>query len=257
MNTESIIINIKLLRKELKHTDFENIPELKSKVLAVYEQLVLLEHSNAKNSVDSPQIQEPKMIPSTVIENEIVDEAALKTEVLKPSIEVLIQEKNSIEESVIKVLEQEEVKETLETAVLEVETPQEEIIKEPEITAPIIHQEPELLHELESITEGFELPEFEPAPTLNSIQDQPKSLNEILNKSVQIGLNDRIAFINQLFDSNQEDYTRVISQVNTMQNPDEVISFINMFVKPEYNNWQDKGAIEERFIQVVLKRFEA
>jgi len=101
------------------------------------------------------------------------------------------------------------------------------------------------------------LPEFEPAPTLNSIQEQPKSLNELLNKSVQIGLNDRIAFINHLFEGKQEDYTRVISQINTIENADEVTTFIDSFVKPEYHNWEGKEAIEERFIQVVLKRFEA
>ena len=46
--------------------------------------------------------------------------------------------------------------------------------------------------------------------------DQPtdstasKNLNDILGKGIQIGLNDRLAFINNLFDQSEEDYQRVI-----------------------------------------------
>lgn len=240
MNAESMITKIQSSIAELEFTNLDNIEVLKSKVLSIYEQLVVLEYTEKNNTVveEIAEIQKPEVISESFNEA-IIDEATLKFETAEPSIEELVIEE-PIEEEIIR-------EEIIEESRPEVVT--EEI---PEITS----EGPELLHELESITEGFELPEFDPAPTLNSIQDQPKSLNELLNKSVQIGLNDRIAFINQLFDSNQEDYTRVISQVNTMQNPDEITSFINMFVKPEYNNWQDKGAIEERFIQVVLKRFE-
>jgi len=41
---------------------------------------------------------------------------------------------------------------------------------------------------------------------------QPKSLNDKLAKNVQIGLNDRIAFVKKLFDGDQENYNRVVSQ---------------------------------------------
>ena len=37
-----------------------------------------------------------------------------------------------------------------------------------------------------------------------------KNLNDILGKGIQIGLNDRLAFINNLFDQSEEDYQRVI-----------------------------------------------
>ena len=234
MNSESIIAHIKSLTVEIQHSDFEDIPVLKAKVLSLYEQLVVLEH--LKNTPEIPHTNAPVFIEDTevleFIEPPIVDEAQLKEEIEAPSIDELIKENIEViptEEAPIEVVE--------------------EIIEDSD--------GPELLHELESITEGFELPEFEPAPTLNSIQEHPKSLNEILNKSVQIGLNDRIAFIKHLFEGKQEDYTRVISQINTMENPDEVISFIDSFVKPEYNNWEGKEATEERFVQTVLNRFES
>lgn len=231
MNTASIIAHIKSLTVEIQHSNFEDIPKLKSKVLSLYEQLVVLEHTHELDEAisNTPIVQQSDLTENLSKEAEIFDEADLKAGLEEfPLI-------SNIEKAV-------EVPEVVST----------EIKPEQPFSGP------ELLHELESITEGFELPEFEPAsPTLNSIQETPKSLNEVLNNSVQIGLNDRIAFINHLFDRNQEDYTRVISQVNTMQNADEVLSFINSFVKPEYEHWEGKEAMEERFVQVVLNRFKA
>lgn len=242
MNSESTHKNIKSLIEVLTTIDSENIPLLKEKTLALYEQLVLLEHLPEVATVVEETIEAPVDAIFT-LQEEFVDEATLKIDSEPTEIITLL-----TEAPISIVPEIEDDVEVIEEASL-VEEEIEEVVYE--------DKGPELLHELESITEGFELPEFEPAsPTLNSIQEHPKSLNEILNKSVQIGLNDRIAFINHLFDGSQEDYTRVISQVNTRQNPDEVVNFINAFVKPEYKSWEGKEAIEERFLQVVLKRFE-
>ncbi len=236
MNFESINNNLSSLIEELKFIDSQNISALKEKTLALYEQLVLLEYSEPKEVIEEKEIEQAP-VSFSIPKEEIVDEANLKSiEDEKPTIDEIL-----IDDTVVS-----------ETPVFESIDAIEETRDEEEENGP------DLLHELENITEGFELPEFEPAsPTINSIQEHPKSLNEILNKSVQIGLNDRIAFINHLFERNQEDYTRVISQVNTMQNVDEVESFIETFVKPEYNNWDGKEPIVERFLQVVLKRFEA
>ncbi len=237
MNLDSIIAHIKSLSVEIQHSNFKDIPVLKTKVLSLYEQLVLLENVDANivedNETNIKQVEEKEEISTSIVEPSIEIETVLKEELEDLSIEELILE---------------EPKDISTTAPIE-----EEQIEEIDESL----DGPELLHELESITEGFELPEFEPAPTLNTTQELPKSLNELLNKSVQIGLNDRIAFINHLFDKSQEDYTRVISQLNTMETPEEIVGFINSFVKPEYHHWEGKEAIEERFVQVVLKRFEA
>ena len=41
-----------------------------------------------------------------------------------------------------------------------------------------------------------------------------KSLNDTLQGDIQIGLNDRIAFVKNLFDGSQEDFNRVVSQAS-------------------------------------------
>ncbi|WGF93420.1 hypothetical protein [Aequorivita marisscotiae] len=86
-------------------------------------------------------------------------------------------------------------------------------------------------------------------------ESRPKSLNETINKGLNIGLNDRLAFIKHLFDGHAEDYTRVLSQINTMDNFDEVQNFVKAKVKPDYNYWLDKEEYSERFMNIIEKRF--
>ena len=82
------------------------------------------------------------------------------------------------------------------------------------------------------------------------------SLDEKLKKSgFQIGLNDRLAFVNHLFENNNEDYDRVISQLNTMDSFEEVSDFIQSIIKPDYNNWEDKSDYESRFLEILEQKF--
>lgn len=84
----------------------------------------------------------------------------------------------------------------------------------------------------------------------------PKSLNDRLGKNnVKVDLNDRLAFVRHLFNNNMEDYNRVLSQLNTIDTEERSISFIKNMVKPDYNNWEGKEPFEERFIELVARRF--
>ncbi|MCL6266526.1 hypothetical protein [Flagellimonas myxillae] len=82
-----------------------------------------------------------------------------------------------------------------------------------------------------------------------------KSLNDSFVKELQIGLNDKLAFVKHLFNDNMEDYKRVLSQLNTINTEERSISFINNMVKPEYNNWEGKEDYEARFIALIERRF--
>lgn len=88
-----------------------------------------------------------------------------------------------------------------------------------------------------------------------SISEKPKSINDQVGSGVNIGLNDRIAYIKHLFGGNAEDYTRVLSQINTMQSFDEAETFIKTKVKPDYNFWLQKDMFAERFMSSVEKQF--
>lgn len=85
--------------------------------------------------------------------------------------------------------------------------------------------------------------------------NKPKSLNDAIKSGLSVGLNDRLAFIKHLFDGNADDYQRVLSQINTMQNFEEANVFITQHIKPDYNNWVDKDEFTERFMNIIEKRF--
>ena len=55
---------------------------------------------------------------------------------------------------------------------------------------------------------------------------ESKNLNESLIKGINIGLNDKIAFTKSLFDGSEEDYSRVVSQLQTCTSLDEAFNFL-------------------------------
>ncbi|MGV3460315.1 MAG: hypothetical protein ACO1N9_07670 [Flavobacterium sp.] len=106
-------------------------------------------------------------------------------------------------------------------------------------------------------------PKAEEKPQATSFQSQSQSQPETRNpqpatgstRSLNLGLNDRIAFEKNLFGGSGEDLNRVISQLNTFDSFDEAKEFIADMVKPDYNNWQGKEEYEERFMALVEKKF--
>ena len=75
-------------------------------------------------------------------------------------------------------------------------------------------------------------------------------------KSIVLGLNDKIAFEKNLFVGNADDLQRVLSQLNTFTNWEEAKSFVLDFVKPDYNNWENKEEFEVRFLEIVENKFK-
>lgn len=116
-------------------------------------------------------------------------------------------------------------------------------------------QEPETI----KTTPSFEL-EKEPilaAPQTSFEKEEPKSitLNDKLAKEINIGLNDRIAFVKHLFGGSNEDYNRVLNQLITFDTFMETKTFIDELVKPDYNNWEGKEEYEHRFMEIIEKKF--
>jgi hypothetical protein len=72
---------------------------------------------------------------------------------------------------------------------------------------------------------------------------------------ISVGLNDRIAFVKHLFGNSDEDYTRVMNQLITYDSFEEAQNFIEDMVKPDYLDWQGKEEYEQRFIEIIEKKF--
>ncbi|MES2409893.1 MAG: hypothetical protein V4535_00465 [Bacteroidota bacterium] len=100
--------------------------------------------------------------------------------------------------------------------------------------------------------EAKEEPKQEPAT------EAPKTpaAHDGMSKSIAIGLNDRIGFVQHLFNDSNEDFNRVISQLNTFDTFEEAKNFINEMVIPDYNYWVGEEDYIERFMAIVEKKFQ-
>ena len=92
--------------------------------------------------------------------------------------------------------------------------------------------------------------------TSESTEENSKNLNDILGKGLKVGLNDRLAFIKNLFNGSVEEYQRVISQIQTYDELEEAQNFIENLVKPDYNYWEGKESFESRFIKIIEQNFD-
>ncbi len=86
--------------------------------------------------------------------------------------------------------------------------------------------------------------------------EKPKTLNERVSRGLSFGLNDRIVFIKHLFNGSTPDYNRVLSQLNTANSQEEAFTLIDSLIKPDYNNWEGKEAYENRFKELIARKFD-
>ncbi len=109
---------------------------------------------------------------------------------------------------------------------------------------------------LEQLTVDFQsMPVFE-RKSATQESDKPKSLNTKLNTGVKMGMNDRMGFVKNLFNGSNQDFNRVLSQLNTINSYDEAQNFIHTMIKPDYNNWEGKESYESRFMDFVERKYQ-
>jgi len=88
-------------------------------------------------------------------------------------------------------------------------------------------------------------------------KEEPRQLSlndKLVGSSIQVGLNDRIAFVNKLFSFSQSDFNKVLSKLNEYNTKDEALNYFQYQVKPNYN-WKGKEELEERFISLIERKF--
>jgi translation elongation factor EF-Ts len=124
----------------------------------------------------------------------------------------------------------------------------EELLKE------IIPSKETSKNDLEEFAASYtENPVFERKQKME-VEEKPKSINDNINSGLQIGLNDRIAFIKQLFNNSTDDYLKVLSQINSMDTFEEAQIFIQSKVRLDYN-WAEKETYVDRFLLIIEKSF--
>ncbi len=208
----------------LEEEEQEEITEMEEPIFEESEDLETLDEDNDEDETEDEETESP-FIPAFELEKEEeeeLNEEAPKQEAVQISFEDLIG--GDFNEDLFVKVESNAY-----------ETPVEEEAEEVIETVSISLDEMELPEEAE----------------------EPKSvsLNEKLSKGISIDLNDRIAFTKHLFGNDPEDYNRVLNQLITFDTFYETRDFIRDMVKPDYNNWEGKEEYEERFMEIIEKKF--
>lgn len=282
---------ISIAHRLLKLKNRSETIQLHEEVKKLYEQLTILRFYEENIEISSKEISledlESKLENITQVETEtqiVIEESIIEETV----------EEELIEEKIIEVLHNEETL-PIEEPILEEEIEEEEIIVQNEETqatqsvlfedvfgdsgfaeaefvkvndVPVeVEKATELTFEkienrsVEEVIENNEIlskvVENITEETTQATFEEPKSmsLNDRLTKGINIGLNDRIAFEKKLFSGSSDDFNRVLSQLNTFDSFEEAKGFIDDFVKPDYNNWDGKEEFENRFLEIVEKKF--
>ncbi len=107
----------------------------------------------------------------------------------------------------------------------------------------------------EEFKDTISLDETEKLFKTKKVEEKQLSLHDkFLSNSIQIGLNDRIAFVNNLFNYSQAEFNKTLSILNDCKTKHEAINYIHQTVKSRYN-WQGKEELEERFLVIIERKF--
>ena len=277
---------ISLAHRVLKLKNRSETIQLQQETQKLYEQLTMLRFFEENEQRLNGEIQEEAFIAaveSHTIHAEKENATTLETVVeveksLEPVLKEVIAEEPIVQaqEEVLEneeLIEQEEVQ-TQEEVIAEKEeieenpvvTPQEEVQYQDMFAADFEELDfvkvediaPETIAASGLLFDAVEVnPEQPKTETVAQPEAEkaPRSINDKFNKGINIGLNDRIAFEKRLFNGSADDFNRVLSQLNSLESYQEVHSFINDFVKPDYNNWNGLEEYETRFLEIVEKKF--
>ncbi|KGL62035.1 hypothetical protein PHEL85_1822 [Polaribacter sp. Hel1_85] len=248
---------ISLAHSILKMKNKADVFALKEKSQEIYEKLSLLAFvEEYVNTTPNEKITKEEFISK--IEGALEKRDSNEdNEEIKNEVEKVIHQLEEVDD-IIQVEQKEEVK--LETEIEEIlEQPFDELVE-------IMHSEKkpevEIINDVLKVEENKILSLEEELKDTISVDEMatlfdipaPKSLNDRLATNIQIGLNDRIAFVKNLFDGSQEDFNRVVSQLNTYATEKEAKKFINKMVKPDYD-WSQQEELEARFVEIVERKF--
>lgn len=223
-------------------------------------------------------IEDLRILAESILKEEQVSDVESKLDQARSLYEKLLVldhlEKESNQDDSVAVIEQiEELKIELEIETLspvEKEDLEEEVAEEPK--TPIIDEEepPLSLNDLfvptfDGIKEDMsQKAEFRDTVSLDETEnlfqtkkEEPRQLSlndKLVGSSIQVGLNDRIAFVNKLFNFSQSDFNKALTKLNGFETKKEALNYFQYQVKPNYN-WKGKEELEERMITLIERKF--
>ena len=250
---------VSIAHKILKLTGREDLGKMQTEIELLYQKITILKFIEGHHGGQLPEsietdtsffesietVQEPS-------ESGVNLEAQKKEEnnQLEQELEISGFEIENTESQAPLAADQAEDKVEEQVEETEEESPEPEAQQEEAMSPPSEPTE----HDLSELS-----PSYNQLPIFDAIEEVPQqtSLNDQLkSQGFQVGLNDRLAFVKNLFESSNEDYDRVLSQLSTLDSYEEATSLLNSIIKPDYNNWEGQEDIEARFLEIIENKFK-
>ncbi len=261
---------ISIAHRILQLKDKTTLSQLQEESRLLYEKLTILNFSETHFAGAQPTIGQIKIALETDESEELREVQQKIKEIIKPSVAETIEGKQELEQPSVKVeIQKQEMKKDSsalenkpELVIEEVNARVTEDLFVPATTQSNKHSSFSNTSSSPSTYEkndkegSISAIDSDSSDKIDEDNNKPKSLNDQLRKEIHIGLNDRLAFIKYLFEGSAPDYNRVLSQLNTLRNKGEAEEFIANMIKPDYHNWEGKGEYEERFMDIVLSKFD-
>jgi len=232
------------LRKELKILAEQILNEEKEldfnalldQTREIYEKCVLLNHLNNEDKTTVEELDEFDQIEEPYVEQaQIIEEVKYEVEPVDETADL----KNLENSENSKIIEDE----------------QEAIPSLNDLFVPTFDDIREDMSQKAEFKDTISLDDTENLFVTKKKENKQLSLNDkLVGSSIQIGLNDRIAFVNKLFNFSQSDFNKVLTKLNAFTSKDEALKYFQYQVKPNYN-WKGKEDLEERFIGLIERKF--
>ena len=233
---EKLITDLKNLAQEILQLKEESeVNLLRQKSQEIFERLLVLDYLN-KNNISSDKDK---------TEKEVLDDTPPILEV--ESRKSYIEDKTDVDS--LKIETKTEEKPVIKEEVKEESTNLENIF------VPSFGAIKEDLSQKVEFKDTVSLDETENLFTTKKGETKQLSLNDrLLGSSIQIGLNDRIAFVNKLFNFSQSEFNSELTVLNTFESENDAKNYIQNTLKRKYD-WKDKEEIVDRFVLLVERKF--
>ena len=213
----------KFCQKVLEKDNDLDFHEMKKTCLKIYEALVLAELQEADPVAEEPEIPKERIEEVVTILEEKVD---LIVEPADPEPEKLDESSDDQEYPTLS-----------------------------DLFVPTFNDIKEDMSQKEEFKDTVSLDETEKLFETKKEESKQLSLNDrLVGNSIQVGLNDRIAFVNKLFNFSQSDFNKVLNTLNTFDTKEEAFHYVQYQVKSTYN-WKGKEELEERFMVLIERKF--
>ena len=193
----------------------------------LYEKLLILDHLEKETKEEN--------LPQE-IEEEIEPEIELNIEIPEPVVEEVVKEE--VQEELKPLIEEEQIPLSLN-----------------DLFVPTFDGIKEDMSQKAEFRDTISLDETENLFQTKKEEPRQLSLNDkLVGSSIQVGLNDRIAFVNKLFNFSQSDFNKALTRLNECKSKDEALKYFQYQVKPNYN-WKGKEELEGRLVNLIERKF--